>query len=242
MNTDLDWMNGMTFEQIRDSHAEWSRNSERIPLKCRSLREAFTYDGYHKKFSWLSFLHFLFPIFRERNEAVCIRLQQLYWYKRLRHLELKQELPFLRFFPINIYYYLRLAYLIMVSNYWKAYLQSHFNSQVSPFADIGSGIQLSGNSNLQISALIRIGKNYRMGANNTIVSNDRGWPIIGDNVWLGSHSVVIGKVKIGDNVTIGAGAVVTKDIPSNSTAVGVPAKIIKLKGQSVSKPEYEPCL
>lgn len=51
--------------------------------------------------------------------------------------------------------------------------------------------------------------------------------IIGNNVEIGSNAVVLPGVTIGDNSTIGAGAVVINDIPANSVAVGVPAKVIK---------------
>ena len=51
--------------------------------------------------------------------------------------------------------------------------------------------------------------------------------IIGNNVHIGIDSIIMPGVKIGDNVIIGAGSVVTKDIPSNSVAVGVPAKVIE---------------
>lgn len=50
---------------------------------------------------------------------------------------------------------------------------------------------------------------------------------IGNNVWIGAGVSIIGGVTIGDNVTIGAGSVVTRDIPSNSVAVGNPCKVIK---------------
>ena len=50
---------------------------------------------------------------------------------------------------------------------------------------------------------------------------------IEDDVWIGSHSVILDGVIIGKGAVIGAGAVVTKDIPPYSVAVGVPAKIIK---------------
>ncbi len=50
---------------------------------------------------------------------------------------------------------------------------------------------------------------------------------IGDNVFLGYRTIIMPGVKIGDNVVIGAGSVVTKDIPDNCVAAGVPAKILK---------------
>lgn len=50
---------------------------------------------------------------------------------------------------------------------------------------------------------------------------------IGCNVWLGDKVSIFGGVTIGDNVTIGAGSIVTKDIPGNCIAAGVPAKIVK---------------
>ena len=51
--------------------------------------------------------------------------------------------------------------------------------------------------------------------------------IIGDNVWIGGSVTILAGVTIGDNVTIGAGSVVTRDIPSNSIAVGNPCRVIK---------------
>ena len=49
---------------------------------------------------------------------------------------------------------------------------------------------------------------------------------IGNNVWMGMRVMILKGVTIGDNVIIGAGSVVTKSIPSNSVAVGVPARVI----------------
>ena len=50
---------------------------------------------------------------------------------------------------------------------------------------------------------------------------------IGNDVWLGGNVTVLPGVTIGDNVVVGAGAVVTHDIPSNSLAVGVPARVVR---------------
>ena len=51
---------------------------------------------------------------------------------------------------------------------------------------------------------------------------------IGHNVWIGGSVTILPGVIIGDNVTIGAGSVVTRDIPSNSVAVGNPCKVIRV--------------
>jgi serine O-acetyltransferase len=52
-------------------------------------------------------------------------------------------------------------------------------------------------------------------------------PVIGDNVFIGTGAKVLGGVSIGDNARIGANAVVMCDVPANSTAVGIPARIIR---------------
>ncbi len=50
---------------------------------------------------------------------------------------------------------------------------------------------------------------------------------IGKNVWIGSHATLLPGVTIGDHAVVAAGAVVTKDVPANTVAGGVPAKRIK---------------
>ena len=50
---------------------------------------------------------------------------------------------------------------------------------------------------------------------------------VGNNVWFGGNVTVLGNVTIGDNAVIAAGSVVTKDIPANSLAAGIPAKVIR---------------
>ena len=51
-------------------------------------------------------------------------------------------------------------------------------------------------------------------------------PDIGDNVIIGCGAKVLGPIKIGNNVKIGANSVVLKEVPDNSTVVGVPGKIV----------------
>lgn len=50
--------------------------------------------------------------------------------------------------------------------------------------------------------------------------------VVGDDVWLGARAVVLPGVRIGDGAVVGAGAVVTKDLPPNAVAVGVPARVV----------------
>lgn len=50
---------------------------------------------------------------------------------------------------------------------------------------------------------------------------------VGNNVWIGAGSTILAGVEIGDNTVIGAGSVVTKSIPANVVAVGVPCKVLR---------------
>ncbi len=59
-------------------------------------------------------------------------------------------------------------------------------------------------------------------------------PTIGDNVLIGSGAKILGPFKVGDNCRIASNAVVLKEIPPNCTAVGVPARIVKMDGKKVN--------
>ena len=54
---------------------------------------------------------------------------------------------------------------------------------------------------------------------------------VGDNVHIGTNSIIMPGVRIGSNCIIGCGAIVTRDIPDNSVAVGVPARVIRSIGE-----------
>lgn len=59
--------------------------------------------------------------------------------------------------------------------------------------------------------------------------------VVGDNVYIGNNVIILPGVTIGNNVIVGAGAIVSKDIPDNSVAVGVPAKVIKSTDEYLEK-------
>ncbi|GGH37850.1 transferase [Mangrovimonas yunxiaonensis] len=80
---------------------------------------------------------------------------------------------------------------------------------------------------------VKIGKECKIYHNVTIGTKETQdfknghYPNIGDRVTIYPNSIIIGDISIGDNVVIGAGSVVLNDIPSNSIAIGSPAKIVK---------------
>lgn len=63
--------------------------------------------------------------------------------------------------------------------------------------------------------------------------------VVGDNVYFGNNVIILPGVHIGSNVVIGAGAVVSRDIPDNSVAVGVPARVIKSADEYLEKLKLE---
>lgn len=61
-------------------------------------------------------------------------------------------------------------------------------------------------------------------------------PTLGDNVLIGSGAKVLGPFRVGDNARVAAGAVVLEEVPDNATAVGVPARIVRVNGEKVTRP------
>jgi serine O-acetyltransferase len=103
-----------------------------------------------------------------------------------------------------------------------------------PFtAEIGRGFYIGHFGQIFVSPDAVIGECCNISQGVTIGQAGRGEqqfvPLIGDRVYLGPGAKVIGKVRIGNDVAIGANAVVTKDLPDNAVAVGVPAQIINFE-------------
>ena len=64
-------------------------------------------------------------------------------------------------------------------------------------------------------------------------------PKLGDNVFVGCSTSILGNIKIGSNVKIGSGSIVVKPLPSGATAVGNPAKIIHIDSQFYTENSHE---
>ena len=105
-------------------------------------------------------------------------------------------------------------------------LRIYSGMELSPRTQIGPGLCVMHFGPIVIHPDVVAGENLTLLHRVTLGYAKSGLPRIGNNVSIGVGATVIGGVSIGDNVSIGAGAVVTRDIPANCTAVGVPAKPI----------------
>ncbi len=95
--------------------------------------------------------------------------------------------------------------------------------------EIGPGFHISHVGNILIGAR-RMGKNCTVTHNVTIGHDFQGvesdFPTIGDNVWIGTGSVIAGNVSIGDGVAISAGSILTRSIPAKCLVAGNPARVV----------------
>ena len=101
-------------------------------------------------------------------------------------------------------------------------------SDIDPRATLGSRLKLPHPNGVVIHEDAIIGDDCMIMQQVTIGMIGNGEvPVLGNGIYIGAGAKIIGKVKIGDGARIGANAVVTQDVPSGFTAVGVPAKLIK---------------
>jgi serine O-acetyltransferase len=110
--------------------------------------------------------------------------------------------------------------------------------EIHPGATIGRGLVIDHGSGVVIGETAEIGDNCTIYQGVTLggTGKDEGkrHPTLGNNVMIGAGAKVLGPMRIGDNVKIAAGAVVLDELPDNCTAVGIPAKVVKVAGERVA--------
>ena len=104
--------------------------------------------------------------------------------------------------------------------------------EIHPGATIGKGLFIDHGTGVVIGETAEIGENCTIYQGVTLggTGKDHGkrHPTLGNNVMVGAGAKVLGPFKVGDNSRIAAGAVVLSEVPENSTAVGVPARVVKM--------------
>ena len=109
--------------------------------------------------------------------------------------------------------------------------------EIHPGATIGKGLFIDHGMGVVIGETTEIGENCTLYQGVTLggTGKDTGkrHPTLGNNVLVGCGARVLGPFKVGDNARIAAGAVVLNEIPPDSTAVGVPAQVVKMHGERI---------
>jgi serine O-acetyltransferase len=141
-----------------------------------------------------------------------------------------------RLFPVTLYRmscFFQNNHLSLIAKFLSFLNLIFFGIETSPKVRIGGGLFLPHTVGTILGAE-RIGNNVTIMHGVTLGSKvmdfdftDQSRPIIGHNVFIGAGAKILGGIVIGDHAKIGANAVVLKDVPPHSLAVGVPAKIIK---------------
>lgn len=110
--------------------------------------------------------------------------------------------------------------------------------EIHPGAKIGKRFAIDHGMGIVIGETAEVGDDVLLYQGVTLggTGKDKGkrHPTIGNNVLVGSGAKVLGPFKVGDNSRIAANAVVLNEIPGDSTAVGVPARVVRIAGQKVN--------
>jgi len=109
--------------------------------------------------------------------------------------------------------------------------------EIHPGATLGPGLFIDHGMGVVIGETAEVGENVTLYQGVTLggtsLKKEKRHPTIGRNVVIGSGAKILGGFKIGDNSKIGSGSVVIREVPPNSTVVGVPGKIVYQNGQKI---------
>lgn len=117
---------------------------------------------------------------------------------------------------------------------WFKLLSLNKNVEIPHSTQIGKGIYFGHFKNIVINQNAQIGENCNIYQGVTIGRESRGKrkgsPVIGDRVFIGPNSVVVGNITVGNDVLIAPLTFVNFDVPANSVVVGSPGKIVRNSG------------
>lgn len=109
--------------------------------------------------------------------------------------------------------------------------------EIHPGATIGKGVFIDHGTGVVIGETAIIGNHviifHGVTLGGIVNKNGKRHPTIEDNVLIGTGAKVLGNITIGKNSKIGANAVILKDVPNNTTVVGVPGKIVKRNNKKI---------
>ena len=155
-------------------------------------------------------------ITNKKFKKIPLEVKFLYYYRILHDLE-KQNIS-----------KKDLRYKYYANKFKKIKEKTHIS--ISYSTQIGEGFYIGHTGRVIINPRAILGKNVNIATGCTIGQENRGnregCPKIGNNVWIGTNSVIVGKIKIGDDVLIAPLTFVNFDVPSHSIVVGNPAKIV----------------
>jgi len=107
--------------------------------------------------------------------------------------------------------------------------------EIHPGATIGRGFFIDHGMGVVIGETAEIGDNctlyHGVTLGGTSWAKEKRHPTLGNNVVIGSGAKILGPFKVGDNSKVGSNSVVVKEVPPNSTVVGVPGRVVMTEGQ-----------
>ena len=115
--------------------------------------------------------------------------------------------------------------------------------EIHPGARIGDGLFIDHGMGVVIGETTIIGSDCTLFQGVTLggtgKETGKRHPTLGNGIVVGAGAKILGNITVHDNVYIGANAVVLKDVPSDSTVVGVPGRIVRQKGKRISATELD---
>lgn len=138
-------------------------------------------------------------------------------------------------YRIAHYFYKKKHYLI--ARYISEKAKRKTGIEIHPGAEIGKGLFIDHGTGVVIGETAKIGDNVTIYQGVTLggTGKEKGkrHPTIEDNVMISTGAKVLGSFVVGENSKIGAGSVVLKEVPKNSTVVGIPGKVVKKDNKKI---------